>query len=389
MNDTLQNRKIMVTGGTGFIGGRLIERLIEEHNARITVLVSNINNLARIARYPIEIVKGNILNYNDVFNAAEGCDYIFHCAYAPRGDFKYQKNVTLQGLKNILDISRRLNPSRVVYLSTMMVYDLNNGKEVDERSKKKYTGYVYSDSKLKSEKLAARYYNKFAVPITILQPTVVYGPYGPAWTTKIIDRLKTKKVILVNGGYGICNCVYIDDLIDAMFNAAVAPGAPGESFLISGPDHITWRDFYKEFEEIISGDSTVEMSAEEAESFFHSKVKKRTLLSYGIGKLKTFLKKFKNTYEINALLRIVNPLLSKRNERSKTKDKAETPKLGNTDNDKPILPIDRNSIDFFRSTSVIKIDKAKKILNYNPKITFDEGIRLTKKWVQWSNILNN
>ena len=75
----LSGKRVLVTGGTGFIGGRLIERLVVDYKADVRALVRNFARASRIARFPIQMVHGDVINPSDVNQAADGCEFIFHC----------------------------------------------------------------------------------------------------------------------------------------------------------------------------------------------------------------------------------------------------------------------------------------------------------------------
>ena len=93
------------------------------------------------------------------------------------------------------------------------------------------------------------------VPATVLQPTAVYGPYGGVWTERVLTALRTGRVILVDGGRGLANHVYVDDLVSAMLLAAVEPAAVGEAFLVSSAEPATWQELYGAFERMIGADA--------------------------------------------------------------------------------------------------------------------------------------
>src|SRR5581483_2476179 len=83
--ESLANARVLVTGGTGFIGGRLIERLVLQHGAHVRVLVRRYDSATRAARLPVELIGGDVTHAADVERAMTGCDYVFHCAYANAG----------------------------------------------------------------------------------------------------------------------------------------------------------------------------------------------------------------------------------------------------------------------------------------------------------------
>ncbi len=75
-----------------------------------------------------------------------------------------------------------------------------------------------------------------------MQPTIVYGPFSRLWTIDPADMLINATVVLPDRGEGICNAVYVDDVVDAMILAAKNPAAVGQRFLVSG-EPITWAQF--------------------------------------------------------------------------------------------------------------------------------------------------
>src|SRR5437899_10163551 len=98
---SLQGKKVLVTGGTGFIGGRLVERLVLEWGAQVRVLVRNFAHAVRVARFPIEMVPGDTTDANAMKSAAKGCDAIFHCAYGATADPEKQKAIALKAVEAV------------------------------------------------------------------------------------------------------------------------------------------------------------------------------------------------------------------------------------------------------------------------------------------------
>ncbi len=202
----LQGRTVLVTGATGFIGGRLVEHLIRTEGARVRALVRNFANASRLARFAVDMAPGDLLSADAVERAVAGCDVVFHCAYGNDGDEATRKQVTVDGTAMVLEAARRQNVRRFVHTSTFSVYGDSPSGDLTEESPRKYTGATYGDSKIDAEKLALAYCEK-GLSVAVVQPTIVYGPFGSTWTAKPIEELSTGRVILINGGAGTCNAV--------------------------------------------------------------------------------------------------------------------------------------------------------------------------------------
>ena len=123
----------------------------------------------------------------------------------------------------MLEAARAVGASRVVHLSTLMVYGQTGDGDLDETAPRVRFGNPYSDSKLEAEAIAL----SSGLPVAVLQPTAVYGPYGGVWTEAVLRALKAGRQILVDGGEGLGNAVYVDDLVSAMLLAAVEPRGGG------------------------------------------------------------------------------------------------------------------------------------------------------------------
>ena len=399
----LSGKQVLVTGGTGFIGGSLVERLVLECNAKVCVLVHNLTNASRIARFPIEMIYGDITSPEDVERAVSGCEIVFHCAYGNQGDKESQRSVTVGGTKNILEAARLAQSQRVVHLSTVSVYGDLSGEVLEESAPRRYSNNVYSDSKLDAEILALEYAQKHNLPVTVLQPTVVYGPLAPAWTIRILDELSTGRIILVDGGEGFCNAVYIDDLIDAMLLASVNENAVGQAFLISGENPALWKEFYGFYEKMSGNYNTIDMSIAEADSLYQSYFRRKPLVKeiLNIIRRDTELRwRIEGTREINVIMQISRTILPKsfRNGLKKFLGLSETAMpMANGINaggkaggpNRRIHPLHPSASRFQAAKTRVSIDKAKKLLGYQPKIGLEQGMKATERWARWANLIDS
>jgi len=386
-----KGQRILITGGTGFIGGRIVEPLTLEYGASVRVLLRNYVSAFRIARCPIETVWGDIGNPDDVLKAIEGCDIVIHCAYGNSGDVESRRQANVEGTRNVLEAARQAGCRRFVHMSTIQVYGPLKDGELDETKPRRYYGDVYSDSKLDAEKLAMEYHEKHGLPVTIIQPTVVYGPFATGWTSGVLEALKRMRQILVNGGDGLCNAVYIDDLVSATLLAAVREEAVGESFLISDAQPTTWREFYGSYEKMLGETSTISMSADEADAVSRRKsgapsiVNESLRIFAGEGEIR---QRVLGTREAGFLYRSVRAVLPDAAWDSLRNRFVHDSNGTTAASDKPILPLSHPlDAKFYASRARVSIEKARHLLGYDPVFDLDSGMAATDKWCRWMNLI--
>ena len=385
--------KALVTGASGFIGGRLVERLVRHHGADVRVLVRNPASAARLARFPVTFHLGDVTRSEDLEKAVAGCDVLFHCAYGTTGSQKRRSWVNRVGTERTLEAAHRAGVGRVVYLSTLMVYGQTGDGDLDETAPRRRFGNAYSDSKLDAEKTAVQYSRSGRMPVTILQPTAVYGPYGGVWTIQQIEMLKTGRMILVNGGDGLANAVYVDDLVSAMLLAATQDAAVGEAFLISGPETVTWRELYGRFARMLGDDDrTVSMTPEEALAFYEKRRRETSRFHQEI--LRTFKQdqgfrdRLMGTRELLALREAASSLLPEGvQERIKGKMSGGGRPSPPAEKGPPIHPLTPQMVGFFAAKTRVRIDKARRLLGYEPAFSLERGMELTEQWARWANLL--
>jgi nucleoside-diphosphate-sugar epimerase len=383
MDQLLKNKKILITGATGFVGGRLVEKLIKENQADIRVLLSRYTNASRIGRFPIEMFKADILNRQRVFEAAAGCDYIIHCAYGSRGEDEYRRRTNVEGTKNIAEAAINQNVKKLIHLSTVMVYENQEKGIINEKTPETTSKNTYAAEKLEAEKIILNYHKEKGLPAVIIQPTKVIGPFAPSWTINVINRLKKNKQILVDDGEGLCNYIFIEDLADAIIKSLNIQNIEGERFLISAKNPATWKDFFGYYESMLNQDCLVPMSSFKARIYTKKLYIKNTLpvrMTRSIfrhprikGKLKSLGTKAK-LEERSLPDRIRNPLIQYLYE--------------NKDDNHPIEPLTAEKIKNFKSKVIVDISKSEEKLGFTPQFNLHQSMSVIEKWAKWSNIVN-
>ncbi len=393
----LSGKRVLVTGGTGGIGGRLVEKLVLECGADVNVLVRNLTRAPRITRLPVDIIQGDVMNLSDVNRAISGCDVVFHCAYGNSGDREQKRIANVDGTRNVMEACLHAGIKRIVHVSTCRVFGVvTPDEDLDESAPRKYSNNPYTDSKLDAENIVFEYVEKRGLPVSVIQPTTVYGPFVPVWTLRVMERVKTGRTILVNGGNGICNAVYVDDVVNGMLLAAVREEAVGEAFLISGESPITWHEFYDGFTQMVAGAGTVNMSVEEAKAYSVKQKKRQKCNSVFREPIrilrddKEIRKRIRNTCEVSALIRTakfilpegIQQYLKKRNQMPEG-----TTRVGDVYNrEMPIHVLTPQEIAYFAAKTRFRIDKAKQLLGYQPAFDFQLGMQITEAWARWSNL---
>ncbi|TVR58911.1 MAG: NAD-dependent epimerase/dehydratase family protein [Gemmatimonadales bacterium] len=230
------DRRILVTGAGGFIGGRVVEALLQTPELGTVVpTVRRWSTLARIGRSPVEAVGCDLLEPEQVARAVEGMDSVVHCAVGGR-------RATVEGTRNLLEAALAAGVRRVVHTSTIDVYGRATGR-VTEEHPFEITEREYGDSKIEAEELVREFVDR-GLEVVILRPTIVYGPFSDTWTVAFADRLRERAWLLpAEACQGTCNLVHVDDVVRAMLLALDAPGASGRAYNVNGPDAVTWQEY--------------------------------------------------------------------------------------------------------------------------------------------------
>jgi nucleoside-diphosphate-sugar epimerase len=242
--------RILITGATGFIGSRLCELLSLEHRVPYRALVRNFSRAARIARFDTELVAGDMLDPGSLTRAVEGCDAVVNLAHAD--DRTAEKQTS-----NLVDACARAGVQRLVHISSMAVHGPSPRPAVvtEASAPIERWGEAYSDAKVAAEAVVMAAARRGALASVILRPTIVYGPFS-FFVTPIVHDARQGKISLIDGGRGICNAVYVDDVCDAIMAALERDDAVGAAYLINGDTRLTWRDFITTFAGMVDGAKT-------------------------------------------------------------------------------------------------------------------------------------
>jgi nucleoside-diphosphate-sugar epimerase len=231
-------QKVLVTGAGGFLGGWTVESFLLS-GVPVRAGIRSWNSAVRLARHSTEMVPCDVLSPEQIDEALDGCDAVVHCAVG-------NERVTVTGTRNVLAAARRHHLRRVVHLSSVAVYGKSPGV-IDETHPRHSRGNRYAQQKIAAEQVAEEYIEQ-GVPVVMLRPSIIYGPFGEAWTVSFAKRLVSGKWgTMGRRAEGKCNLVYVTDVVQAIYRALHAEDIEGEAFNINGADVITWNEYFTRF----------------------------------------------------------------------------------------------------------------------------------------------
>jgi nucleoside-diphosphate-sugar epimerase len=252
--------KILITGAGGFLGTRIVERLLAAGETDLRVMLrdpAKLRGLEEIAaRYPgasLEPVTVNLRNPAEIGPAVAGCAMVIHAAAALKGSPAEMFMDSAVASRNLLDAVSEIKPMRVVLISSFGVMgaaELERGALIDERTPlERHPEWrdVYSHSKLRQEQLFWEYRQKYGFELVVLRPGVIYGPGGGHFSNRV--GLKLFGIFAHLGGSNSLPLTYVDNCAEAIVVAALSPDAAGEIYNVVDDDLPTSREYLKLYKE--------------------------------------------------------------------------------------------------------------------------------------------
>jgi nucleoside-diphosphate-sugar epimerase len=234
-----QGRAALVTGGTGFIGGALVARLAEL-GAQVIVPT---RNRARIGKSGHPHVRH--IHSADMVAALAEVSAVFNLAY----DFRRSAEENMALYAKTADACAAAKVPMLVQASSIAVYDDWPVRDVTEASPCDGPGHDYKIAKRAIERDIAARVSAGQFDAVILQPTIVYGPGSAQWVDALVEKMAGGSVILPENGDGLCNGLYIDDLVNAFIAAAGLERGNAERFIVSGPQPFLWNTLFTSYAE--------------------------------------------------------------------------------------------------------------------------------------------
>jgi nucleoside-diphosphate-sugar epimerase len=260
-NIILAGDRILVTGSNGFIGSKVVEKLLEYGFTNLRCFVRPSSHLDRLqnvlgkfdAGKNVELIPGDLLSRDDCRRAAEGVSIIYHLAAGMEKSFAGAFMNSALATRNLMDAFLRCGqPKRFVNVSSFAVYStlslkrgelLDEGCPLEDTPQERFDAYGFG--KLKQEELVKEYGSKHGLPYVILRPGYVFGP----GKTELNGRVGVSTfgfLIQVNGSHFL-PLTFVDNCAEAIVLAGLKANVDGEIFDVVDDELLTGRQFLRAY----------------------------------------------------------------------------------------------------------------------------------------------
>jgi UDP-glucose 4-epimerase len=337
--------KILVTGGSGLIGSHLVESLVAD-GENVRCFVRTTSNLSFISNLDIDIVYGDLKDFESLRKATEGIDIVYHLAAISRLHLnmplqEYQA-VNVEGTRNVLEASRIAGVKKIIYTSSIeAVGPTQDGGPFNEETEPNPTNN-YGETKLGGERVARKYYKDYGMNVIIVRPPMIYGPRNLLLVKRLFRIINKGYYPIVGDGKALMEFCYVKNEVYGI-RLAGERGKAGETYFISDERSYSTEEVVREIAKQLGVNLKI----------FHIPVP----VAWGIGFSFEVLSKFFKFY----------PFMVRETGRPS---------------------FSRNTVKWTsKSTWFCDISKAKRELGYRPPYTLSEGIRETIEWYRGIGVL--
>jgi len=319
-------KKAFVTGAGGFTGSYLCKALKEKGYA-VKALVRKSSNIEPLKKLDVELVEGDLAEPGTLKGKIKDIDVVFHIAalYRQEGVSKNMfTTVNVEGTRAMLDESTAAGVKRFVHCSTVGVQgEIANPPATEDAPYN--PGDHYQVSKLEGEKLARSYFRDGKIDGVVVGPVGIYGP-GDTRFLKLFKHIYKGNFKMIGKGKALYHLTFVEDLAAGIILAGETPAASGQVYTLGGNEYLPLTDLVKLLAEILD-----------------KPVSKIHIPLWPV-------------YTAAFLCEMIcRPLGIE-------------------------PPLYRRRLDFFTKDRAFDISKAKKELNYNPKVPLKEGLTRTAEW---------
>lgn len=215
--------KVLITGGTGFLGQKLAARLRSSYD--VTILGRNRIVGEQMATQGCQFLPVDLRDKEATVAACSYQDYVFHCGAlsSPWGKYRDFYDTNVLGTRNIIQGCQTHNVQRLIHVSTPSVYfDFSHRLNISEFTSLPTPVNAYAKTKqLAEQEIAAAH--KSGLPVITIRPRAIFGPGDPTMLPRLIKVSDRTGIPLINAGKALIDLTYIDNVVDALLLCQAAP----------------------------------------------------------------------------------------------------------------------------------------------------------------------
>lgn len=249
-----RSRPIFVTGGTGMVGGAVVE-LLAAAGRPVRALVRPTSDTRRIVALGAEIIEGNLHDSAGLERACSGCSTVVHTAarvelISPPRAFRHDN---AEGTRILADAAAKVGVERFVHVSSVAVHGTaeSHGETITETTPlpplPRFAGYAVS--KRLAERAVRAAAARSDMAYVVLRLGFVYGPGNRMMHSLLRPLMAKRTFVMPEGGRRKVAPIYVDDAASAIVTAVDHPAGRNETFLLVGPDQVTQRSFFSGYAE--------------------------------------------------------------------------------------------------------------------------------------------
>jgi nucleoside-diphosphate-sugar epimerase len=255
--------KVAVIGANGFIGTRLVECFHLGGGPEVTAVVRRPSSLALPARFSLDMRVADALDADSLARALAGCDAVVHAALGDPAQIRRMPVILCRS-------AEMAGIRRVVYLSSASVHGQNAPAGTTEETPL-HVGHAhaYNNAKVVAERSFFRECKQLGLEGFALRPSLVFGPRSH-WLADVAEDLRAGRAWLLNDGAGICNSIYVDNLVAAVRACLDARAEAAGAYLVGDAETVTWRGFYEALADGIGASPTAIQAVSKLPDFHSS-----------------------------------------------------------------------------------------------------------------------
>lgn len=240
-----ESKTLFVTGATGLVGSHVVEEALRRGH-RVRALVRASSDTRWLDAQGVAKISGDLEDEAALRQGVDGVDWVFNCA-AKVGDWGTLdefRRLNVRALELLLRAAVEAKVGRFIHVSSLGVYEGRDHFGTDETTPPAAEALDgYTRSKVEAEALALRYSREQGLPLTVVRPGFIYGERDRTVLPKLLHSLRTGRFAYFGSGNQALNCIYVRNLVHALFLAAESPHALGEVFNVTDGARVSKREF--------------------------------------------------------------------------------------------------------------------------------------------------